>query len=315
MTRKKTTTGTMGSKRKTEQKPAAAKAEKAATAKPEHKAGEVIPEVAVALLQSHPTLPDKASILEHFTLHFLEAKERQAAPPQVAPAPAAPPQAEPEAPTAFRKRRASEPVAARATSSWEPPAAAKVAVPEPVAPVPVTPEPTATPEPESIVDSLFAEVEASNAAPAEEPVAPFFAELEGSRFAAFDHELEAEVNRAESADIDDIFASPPSTKTDGDFDFAFQATSDQSSPFLSTGSESEAAAHDVGATRMISAIGDDDLGTPVAQEALDANAEPAAAYIAPNESTTMIQAMPDDEPARETDTVRRSRKSSKKRRG
>ena len=62
--------------------------------------------------------------------------------------------------------------------------------------------------------------------------------------------------------------------------------------------------------------GDDDLGTPVAQEALEAEAEPAAEYIAPNESTTMIQAMPDDEPpARETDTVRRSRKSSKKRRG
>ena len=111
------------------------------------------------------------------------------------------------------------------------------------------------------------------------------------------------------------FSSPPATKTDSDFDFAFQATSDQSSPFLSTGLEPEAAPDD-GATRMIAAIGDDDVGTPVAQEAIEAEAEPAAEYIAPNESTTMIQAMPDDEPpARETDTVRRSRKSSKKRRG
>ncbi len=304
MTRKKTTTGTMGSKRKTEakvetttkakDKPAGGDvAGKAASPKrAEQKANEVIPEVACALLEANPSLPDQALILEEFSQHFRSAAARAEA---LATASAAAVKAAPGSASegekqrgAERKRRPTvEPpsrLAPRATSSYEPPPAAAAA--------PVAAE--IAPVSDPIIDEPAPELVANDPEPEEV-----------SMFAA----LEAEATR-EPEDLFALLAADPTTSraTDDDFDFSYQSSSDQSSPFLAA-----APLRDDSATVMVSAVEDDAIfGTPIAQEALPA--EPVPATIAPNESTMMIQAMPDDEPA-EAAATSKSRKSSKKRRG
>lgn len=302
MTRKKTTTGTMGSKRKTEtkvetkakDKPAGDVAGKAASPKrAEQKANEVIPEVACALLEANPTLPDQALILEEFSQHFRSAAARAEA---LATANAAAVKAAPGSASegdkqrgAERKRRPTvEPpsrLAPRSTSSYEPPPAAAAA--------PVAAE--IAPVFEPVIDDE----------PAPELVASEPEPEEVSVFAA----LEAEATR-EPEDLFALLAADPTTSraSDDDFDFSYQTSSDQSSPFLAA-----APLRDDSATVMVSAVEDDAIfGTPIAQEALPA--EPVPTTIAPNESTMMIQAMPDDEPA-EAAATSKSRKSSKKRRG
>lgn len=295
MTRKKTTTGTMGSKRKTEAKVKVAPEKAAAPKQAEHKANEVIPAVAIALLETYPALPDRSGILDQFADYFRAAKERAEA---LAIAPA--PEPEPEKPRqAERKVRptlepprprsafdipAATPVAEVAAPAYEP-LAVEVAVVEEIAEVAPEPIAEASPEPD--------------------PYSPF----------------EAEPAR----ETDDLFAllagETPSKAGDDDFDFSYQTSSDQSSPFLaapSTFAEAVTGQHarptlEDSATKMISAVEDDGVfGTPIAQEALPVEAAPA--HIAPSESTMMIQAMPDDEPA-EADAGRKSKKTSKKRRG
>ena len=300
MTRKKTTTGTMGSKRKTETKAKDKPAEKVATPKrAEHKADEVIPEVAVALLEAHPSLPDRADILEEFAQHFRSAAARAEA------SAAASAAAEKAASVATegdrqrggeRKRRTTaEPpsrTVSRPVASFE---ATVVATPAASAPVAV-----AAPVFESVME--------------DEPAAELIAtepEAEVSVFAA----LEAEASR-EPEDLFALLAADPTTAraSDDDFDFSYQTSSDQSSPFLSA--PMPAAALDEGATSMFGAFEDDGLGTPLAMEALPAEEEkPVPATIAPSESTMMTQAMPDDEPAEAEAAGRKSRKSTKKRRG
>jgi|GEM_PF-3323122 len=302
VTRKKTTTGTMGSKRKTETKAKDKPVEKAVPPKrAEHKANEVIPEVAVALLETHPSLPDQAFILEEFSEHFRSASTRAEA---LASAIAAAAKASPVAPEGDKQQRAGErkrrPTAEppsprlspRATSAYEPPAAVLASAPAaaPLAAVAAIEEEPATAlvaaEPEPEMGSLFAE-------------------------------LEAEATR-EPEDLFALLAADPTVPraADDDFDFSYQTAADQSSPFLTA--PMPAAEREESATTMISAVEDDEsLGTPIAQEALPAEADvETATTLAPNESTMMIQAMPDDEPAEaDSGAGRKSRKSSKKRRG
>jgi len=299
VTRKKTTTGTMGSKRKTETKvETKAKekpAEKAAPPKrAEQKANEVIPEVAVALLEAHPALPDQALILEEFSQHFRSAAARAEA---LASASAAAAQAAPASDSdKQRKRRTTVEAPARlsprATSSYEPPVVAAPAVSSVAAGAPVY---------ESTEDvSSALEDEPAHALVASEPEPE-----EPSVFAA----LEAEATR-EPEDLFALLAADPTTSraSDDDFDFGYQTASDQSSPFLAA-----APLRDDSATVMVSAVDDDAIfGTPIAQEALPVE---APATVAPTESTMMIQAMPDEEPADGPADTRKSRKSTKKRRG
>ncbi len=301
MTRKKTTTGTMGSKRKTEAKVKVAPEKASAPKQAEHKANEVIPEVAIALLEANPTLPDRGGILDQFADYFRAAKERAEA---LASAPA--PAPEPEKPrVAERKVRATlEPPRPRMTSAFDMPA-----VVAPVAEL-VAPEPIAVATTFSVEET--AEVEAEPLAEVEQPVTSF----EADPYSPFETEPARET--------DDLFAllagETPAKSSDDDFDFSYQTASDQSSPFLaapSTFADAVTGEHgrpvvDDGATRMISAVEDDGVfGTPIAQEALPVE---APAHIAPTESTMMIQAMPDDEPT-EAEAGRKSKKSSKKRRG
>ncbi len=299
MTRKKTTTGTMGSKRKTEAKVKVAPEKASAPKQAEHKANEVIPEVAIALLEAHPALPDRAGILDQFADYFRAAKERAEA---LAAAPA--PAPEPEKPrSAERKVRPTlEPPRPRMTSAFD-------------APVVAAPEPEAA-SPSAEPDAALDEVEA----PLVEDVAEPEAAPEADLYSPFETEPARET--------DDLFAllagETPNKGGDDDFDFSYQTASDQSSPFLAapstfanavTGEHARPAVDD-GATKMISAFEDDGVfGTPIAQEAMPAEPPPEApAHIAPSESTMMIQAMPDDEPV-EPDAGRKSKKTSKKRRG
>lgn len=336
MTRKKTTTGTMGSKRKSDAKgkeradassKAAERSAKATATKAQDKGDEVIPEVAIALLEAHPTLPDKDHILEAFAVFYREAAERAAAAAIAAAAPPPEPEPEPE-PKPKRRTLPAADIASRPRLVSSPAVAPVAAIlPAPAAaPVPAAAEP---------VVAAAQVVEVEEVRPAEI--------LEVDEEAGGLDALLAEAEGASaSSDSDDIFAllaKEAEGKIDEDFDFSFQTASDQSNPFFVTASPpSPDETSTVLVEGLEAEVVDPFAGTPVSQEALDADfdrsalressAEPEApteepsepeapvALVEPTESTTLIQAMPEEEPAESSaSSSRKSRKASKKRRG
>jgi len=350
MTRKKTTTGTMGSKRKTTKSDKAPKSEASKVATPaESKASEVIAPVSIALLAAHPTLPDREDILLTFAAHYVESQARHVAL-------AAQPEPEPEP---------VKPVGKKGRTPFQPPTLPSM---RPVdlghAPVNATHEDTlpdlqwdtatsAVAKADEVEpDAAFAETEESylshegaGASEAytevlgvledEEPVA-----LEGTEREESSEEdpfatLDASPAGVED-DADDFFArlqAQGEAALDGkssmfeEVDFSAQHPSDQSSPFITSPLVAEAEA-DEGRTTMIAAFPDDEdelLASPPAVEP-ELEAEPeeaAAAFAEPNESTMMIAAITDDdieaatapsEDGAEAKPARKSRKSSKKKR-
>lgn len=338
MTRKKTTTGTMGSKRKSDAKgkeradapsKAAERSAKAAATKEQDRSDGVIPEVAIALLDAHPALPDKDHILEAFAVFYREVAERAAAaaiaaatrPPEPEPEPEPKPKRRtlPAADIASRPRLVSSPAVA--------PVAAVLPVPA-AAPVPAVAEPIA---------AAAQVVEVEEARPAE----ILEVDEEAGGLDALLAEAEGASASSESDDIFALLAKEAEGKVDEDFDFSFQTASDQSNPFFVTASPPSL---DETSTVLVEGLEaetvDPFAGTPVSQEALDADfdrsafQEPSAAseaatdepsetelpvaLVEPTESTTLIQAMPEEEPAEGgagASSARKSRKASKKRRG
>jgi len=360
VTRKKTTTGTMGSKRKADTKKeraeaassgGAARAAKAVAPKEQHKADEVIAEVAIALLEAHPTLPDKDYILESFASFYRDAAERAAA-AAAAPVPEPAPEPEPE-PKPKRRASLTMDVASRPRPVSSPSVAPLAAV-APAAPAAVPVAQVLEVEEAQPVEILEYEEDAGG-------IDALLAEAEGASEAS-----------AESDDLFALLAKEAEGKVDDDFDFSFQTAADQSSPFFVAPA---APVVDEGATVVVegleAAVVDPFAGTPISQEALEADWQPSSAgpsgreadwqpssagpsgieadwqpgaavdaeeavieaeeavgeqpdaeapvaLVEPSESTTLIQAMPDDEPADSGASApqgRKSRKASKERRG
>lgn len=339
MTRKKTTTGTMGSKRKTDsKKDKAEKAkakEQAAPKAVEQKAHEVIPEVAVELLATYETLPDRAAILAEFADHYRDAAARALE------AASAPPEPEPEAVVeeerprlGQRRRKPTIDTPARYATRPQPSLTSVAGIDAPEGQG--EGEPAAVVESSEDVPSLELPPPFEGAADAEE-MASAIAPADPASEVGFEARPSSEVEPLSpfgaAPEADDLFAllkgDAPTRTVEEDLDFSYQTSQDQSSPFLVTPG---APAADDGATRMMSAFEDDGdalLGTPISQEALEAEiptgeveAEPAE-LIAPSDATTMIQAIADDDeeaaaPSAEPTpgpATRKSRKSSRKRKG
>jgi hypothetical protein len=319
--RKKTTTGTMGSKRRTESKTRIKAIDKDVPAsRVEAKASEVIPEVAIELITAHPDLPDQAAILAEFAAHYRAAGERATAEAQAAESARAPEPSE----TTPRRRR----------STFQPPSGVYMR------PVGIMPEPLAAAAPAPAeVPVAMAEEFASTAAEsaAEVPLAadlapepsfdtgedakPLFELPEIGESEGIGAVLAESVSTPEDASIQDVFAmleKRAEKQVDDDFDFSFQTAADQSNPFLTT--SARASDEDLGTQILIAE--EDDTATP-AQDvaALPADAEPSdeerPRFAAPSESTTLMAAVVDEEPveAEGGGAARKSRKSSKKRRG
>ncbi len=344
MTRKKTTTGTMGSKRKTTKADKAPKSETSKVTTPaESKASEVIAPVAIALLAAHPTLPDREDILLTFAAHYVESQARHVAL-------AAQPEPEPEP---------VKPVGKKGRTPFQPPTLPSM---RPIdlghAPVFVTQEEAlpdlqwdaatgaaaesadeaeleaAFAEPEEL-DAFYEEAAEPEVAEDHEPLAVGandagelgeddpFATLEGSASAVED-------------DADDFFArlqAQGEAALDGkssmfeEVDFSAHHPSDQSSPFITSPLVAEPEA-DEGRTTMIAAFPDDEdellAASPAVEPEPEAEPEEAApAFAEPNESTMMIAAITDEdidaatapsEDGAEAKPARKSRKSSKKKR-
>jgi hypothetical protein len=350
MTRKKTTTGTMGSKRKTTKADKAPKSDASKVATPaESKASEVIAPVAIALLAAHPTLPDREDILLTFAAHYVEAQARHVAL-------AAQPEPEPEP---------VKPVGKKGRTPFQPPTLPSMR------PVDLGHAPGLAPQAETLPDlqwdattgaaaeSVEAEPDAAFAEPEESDLAYAESVAPEAYPEVFEDEEPAAVdtNEAGGLDEEDPFAtldeSPGEVEDDADdffarlqaqgeaaldgkssmfeeVDFSAHHPSDQSSPFITSPLVAEPEG-DEGRTTMIAAFPDDEDELLAAPSAVEPEPEPepeleqeeAAAFAEPNESTMMIAAITDEdieaatgasEDGAEAKPARKSRKSSKKKR-
>lgn len=279
----------------------------------ESKASEVIPPVAIALLEAHPQLPDGAAILASFAEHYRESLERAAA------AALAPPEPPPEPePTRESKRTGPQPRPALHRTPVAPPTLATMPPPPPFEPAPtvvvVEDEVTLAPPPDL---ATLAPPEHATDADA------LFAEPESAVFAE-DAELFGDKSAASE---DDIFASLGGASDAGTSDAGFTASSDYSDPFIRADAPATSGGSDLFAASEI--VADAEAPAPLFAEpeerttAIAAFEDVESAPVeeaAPTDRTTMIQAMPDDEPGEAAEgngddspkTGRKSRKSKKK---
>ncbi|MFO0749448.1 MAG: hypothetical protein U1F43_27835 [Myxococcota bacterium] len=269
----------------------------------EAKSDEVIPAVAIALLEAHPQLPDGDAILAAFAEHYRETLARAAElaaapPPEPEPAPAPPAKTGPHA----RPARAA----------WVPPTLPPMARPvvEPEPEPELAPLPELSPEP--LPDALDVGPSTDHGSPAP------FSEPEASSVFADDVELFGDTSQVSD---DDIFAALAKGDAKSDDDLGFTPASDYSDPFIRT------AAPTPGSDPFIatSACADADART-TAIPAFDDIEAAIPEEAGPTDRTTMIQAMPDDEPAEGGESAeapestddggakggRRSRKAKKK---
>jgi hypothetical protein len=336
-TRKKTTTGTMGSKKKSTRADKATMADgspvdtggtaKKVAVAPEAKASEVIEAVPIALLATHAALPDRQELLSVFARHHLEARARHielAARPE--------PEPEPEPVKPLKNQRAP----------LMPPT-----LPGPRPSVSLAAPPPAKPEVELTGSGPNAELVDE---PPLVPVAPeaIGEALEERPTFAVDP-LEDPLAAAEPDDSDDFFArlqAQGEAAVDGrssmfeEMDFGVAVSSDQSSPFIvAPAAATDDLAPAEGRTTMMQAFDDDGLvedelfavsprsdEEPAPLEVLEVAedaAESPPAFAEPNDSTTMIQAVSDEDleaaasssEATPVAAGRKSRKASKKKRG
>lgn len=309
MTRKKITTGNMGSKRKSDkakptETPRAAPA-KAASKASVAGASRVIPAVPVALLDENPNLPDKHALLDAFAEHYRASELRAAELAKKLSEPEPEPVVEVAAPNTNKKKR--PPYQPPTLPSLRPVVTQPAPVLELALPTSVEPEVAQTASQPSEPEPVAAVEE-----PTLEEAAPEIAESEGMAAALAEAESAPEPDD-DTADIFAMLQAEAEGRVDED-PFGMPSPSDQSNPFISTHTlataELEAVPAEEGATTMIAAFRDDDelMATPEPQLA-----EPA-------ESTMLIQAMPDDEPAEPEATTeapaagRKGRKASKKKR-
>jgi hypothetical protein len=303
MTRKKVTTGNMGSKRKSDKTKASdtpsVAPSKAAPKAAVAGASRVIPAVPVALLDANPNLPDKQALLDAFAEYYRAAEIRAVELARKLSEPEPEPEVVPEPTVTVTHKKKRPPYQPPTLPSLRP------VVSQP-APVLDLVRPAASAEPEPVAAEPEVEVEPETV--------PEIGEAEGLADALAEAEA-APVIEDDTADIFAMLQAEAEGKIDEDH-FAVTSPSDQSNPFISTHTlatvELEAEPADEGATKMIAAFRDDD----------ELIATPAPQLAEPVESTMLIQAMPDDEPAEpaepeagaSTPATRKSRKASKKKR-
>jgi len=243
------------------------------------KAREVIEPVKIALLEAHPTLPDSEEILEAFAEDYRTVETRRAE--RAAAAAAAQAEAARVAATKVAEKR---PVSRRTTRPAWSPNEITAPVPEPVA-APSEHAPAPAPEPLPAVIEAEVEIELPPLEAAVEPAPPdMVLQPEPSSVFAEDAPLfgDEEIPPAE-----DIFASlgQSSAASDPD-DFGFgSGPSEYSDPFIAVGKDQAA-----------SATAEPDMPTSTSMPAFDDVLSTPSEDASPTDRTTMIQAMPDDEP-------------------